>query len=296
MALNLKNEKISSIKNNRKLFERKTDSELWTKVKNLSKGTITNKISAADIIFKNYYRLPEESIEIPKQLADKKQPLKIRLHIAENLIEYPNIPSGMHETLLQILSVNNNDQITKIISKSSLVELSRQFQNDLLPFVKQIRDIVKNIDWVKFQKMYHVSMIQNLNAVKDDRTTAILSQVLAEYWLNMFMKSFFQNSQELLKLSFDNKRKILFGLKILKPTTNNDLKKLDDIRSEYAHNFKVDDKKILKILEKMDCYKNIKFRKNSKNNNRIKRCAIKLILDLMDTEKEFIIKVLKKKK
>lgn len=264
--------------------------------KKLSKGTTKDKISAVDKIFKKHYSLPEESIKISKDLANKKQPQKVRLQIARNLVKYQNIPFGMYQSLFEIISKTGNEEINKIISKTPILELSQKLESIIVPMFKQLSDFAKKLDWEKFRKAYHISMIRDLKAVKDDRITAILSQVLSEYWLDVFIKNLFQNSQELLKFSFDNKRKVLFGLKVLKPTTNNDLKKLDDIRAEYAHNFVVDDKKVLEHLKKMDCYKNMKFGKNSKNNNRIKKCAIKLVMDLMDIEEKFVIEVNKKKK
>lgn len=288
--------KITTIKEYRKLFARKIKPDLWKKVQKLAKGTPKNKISAINTIFKEHYSLPEDCIKISITLANKSQPLDVRLQIARNLVKYPNTPFGMYSSLFEILSKSNDENINKILEKTSYFKTSQKFYRIISPLLKQISNFTKRIDWTQFKKAYHVSMLRDLNAVKDDRITAILSQVLAEYWLNLFIKNSFQNPKELSKLSFDNKRKILYGLQILKPTTNNDLKKLDDIRGEYAHNFIVDEKKVLQFLKQMDCYKQFKFGKNSKNNNRIKKCAISIILDLMDIEEHFIIEINKKKK
>lgn len=292
-------EKITTAKEYRKSIRRKINAELWKKVKKLSRGMATDKISAIDEIFKKHYTLPEECIKIAEKLSYKKQPLKVRLQVAKNLVKYENIPFRMHLSILEILAKSNDDEINKIIKKLSLFPMFEElekFASLITPAINRVRELVENIDWEKFKKAHHNSMVKDLDAVKDERITAILGQVLAEYWLNMLIKSMFQNSQELLKLSFDNKRKILYGLKILKSTTNNDLKKLDDIRDEYAHNFEVDCNKVLKCLKEMDCYNNMEFDEKSEDNDRIKKCAIKLVRDLMDIEETFIIEVNKKKK
>lgn len=131
-------------------------------------------------------------------------------------------------------------------------------------------------------------MIDVLSSSKDDRITAILGNALADYWLNILIKNKFHNSKEISQFDFDKKRKILYGLQLLKSTTNNDLNRLNDIRNEYAHNFFVKDNKILTHLKKMNCYKQMKFGKNSKNNDKIKKCTRKLVSDLMDIEEKII--------
>jgi len=297
--------KITTAEQYRKLFERKINKKLWERVTKLSKGTTENKISAVNIIFKEHYKLPEECIQIAKELAEKSQPLKIRIQIANNMVKYPNVPFGMYSSLVTILSESNNLKINKILTKTPIFEMSKNIQKSLLnfnisnilpTFLESIQGFYGLIDWERFRKAHRASMVKILDTVKDDRTTAILGQILAEFWLDVFIKNIFHNSNEILDFSFDKKRKILFGLNFLKPTTNNDLKKLDDIRAEYAHNFIANQKNVLKHLEKMDCYKNMKFGKNSKNNNRIKKCAVKLVLDMMDLEERFIIDIKKKEK
>ena len=297
--------KISTAEQIKQDTKRKINKNLWAKVSKLSIGTIENKISAVNIIFKDHYKLPEKCIQIAKELADKRQPLKVRVQIAKNMIKYTSIPVGMYRPLFRILQEDKNQKIIKILTKTPLFEFAKNFQysifnNTMLNFLPTFLESIKNfynvIDWEHFKKSHRISMVKILGNVKDDRTTAILGQILAEFWLDVFIKNIFHNSKEILDFGFDKKRKILFGLKVLKSTTNNDLKKLDDIRGEYAHNFVADPKKVLGHLEKMDCYKNMKFGKNSKNNNRIKKCTIKLVSDMMDLEERFIIDVKKKEK
>lgn len=187
-----------------------------------------------------------------------------------------------------------NSTIARTLAQISLISfpnIARLFSG-----LHPLLNIISSIDWQKFEKSYRLSMIASLNSVKDARITSILGQVLAEYWLDVFVKMLFQNSKEIQELSYDTKRKILFGLRIIDSNLNNDLKRLDDIRGEYGHNFVVDEKKILKLLEKINCYKKMKFGKNSKLNNRIKKCSIQIVSDLMDIESKFIIEIKKIKK
>ncbi|NDF25795.1 MAG: hypothetical protein EB149_07440, partial [Thaumarchaeota archaeon] len=150
--------------------------------------------------------------------------------------------------------------LARNLQNSPLIAATRDLQKSMIPisnFVQQIAKLNTTIDLSVFRKIYHQSMIRELNAVKDERITAILGQVLTEYWLNIFIQNLFSNHSEIQRMSFDNKRKILFGLGVINSNLNNDLKRLDDVRAEYAHNFVTDKKKILGHLEKMNAYREL---------------------------------------
>lgn len=283
--------KTSTAEQYKKYLSRNVDQILWEKTKKLSKGTTKDRISAVNIIFKNHYSLPKECILISKKLSYKNQPLKVRLQIAHNLNKYMNVPFEMFNSVTSNLQEDNNKELINILVENPIYKTTLKFQNIFSPIIKKIsNNFISLIDWKKFRKAYEFSMLKSVNRGKNGRNTAILGQVLAEYWLDKLIKNIFQNSKKISDFGFDKKRKILFGLNVLNSNTDNDLKKLDDIRSEYAHNFVVNNEKVLNSLEKMNCYKNMKFRKNSKNDFKVKKCIIKLILDLMDIEEKYVKK------
>ena len=291
----------------KKLGERKIDKNLWKKTKKLANGNTEEKISAVKLLFKEHYSLPKECIQIAIKLAAEHQPLNVRTEIAKNLMKYQNIPYRMYADISQILVESDNSDILNIIKNSSEFKLHKDFKADLAALNLQVRrllkpvavsmtmnsriqEIMKSVDWNKFRKMQFSAMLNVLSFSKDDRITAILGQVLTEYWLDRLVKIKFHNSEKISKFGFNKKREILHGLNVLKPTTNNDLNRLNKIRDKYAHDFAVKDNEILDCLEKMNCYKQMKFNKKSKNNDRIKKCAIKLVKDLMDVENELLLK------
>jgi len=124
--------------------------------------------------------------------------------------------------------------------------------------------VLSKIDWKKLRKTIHENMKKEVIGLKDERLTGIVSHTLAEYWLNQIIARIFSNHKEIQQLSFSTKRQVLHGLGLINPNYNNDLKKLNDIRIEYAHSFATDKEKISKSLEKMNCYKKINFPKNAK--------------------------------
>ena len=291
----------------RKLSERKINEKLWIKTKKLANGNTEEKISAVKLLFKEHYSLPEECIQIAIKLAAEHQPLNVRTEIAKNLMKYQNIPYRMYADVSQILVESDNSDILNIIKNSSEFKLHEDFKAGLEALNLQVRrllkpvavsmtmnsriqELMKSFDWNKFRKMQFSAMLNVLSSSKDDRITAILGQVLTEYWLDRLVKIKFHNSEKISKFGFNKKREILHGLNVFKPTTNDDLNRLNKIRVKYAHDFVVKDNEILDCLEKMNCYKQMKFNKKSKNNDRIKKCAIKLVKDLMDVENELLLK------
>jgi len=195
----------------------------------------------------------------------------------------------LNPTLKSISELNKNIQKTY----SPLLLFSQSLQKQFSPFYKTIN----SIDWKSFEKAYRLSMIKEFSGLRDERITAILGQVLSEFWLNLFIKTLFSNSKKIQEMSFDNKRKILEGLGIINGGLSSDLKLLDDIRAEYAHNFNADKDKVLKILDKINRYKNLiknkKLKTNNGNNVRIRKTALEIIKDLMDIEEKYVIEVQK---
>ena len=291
----------------KKLIERKIDKNLWRKTKKLANGNTKEKIFAVKLLFKEHYSLPEECIETAIKLAAEFQPLNVRTEIAKNLMEYQNIPYGMYEGVFRILVESGNPDILNIIRNSSEFKWYKELKSDLEVLNSRVRKLsipvaisttlnsrtwkdIKSIDAGIFRKIHFIAMLGVLNSSKDDRSTAILGQILTEYWLDTIIKTEFHNPKEILKFDFNKKLKILYGLNMLKSTTRDDLSRLNQIRVKYAHDFSVEDNEILDCLEKMNCYKQIKFNKKSKNNDRIKKCAIRLATDLTHVEKRVITK------
>ena len=300
-------DKNSTANQIRKLSERKINEKLWIKTKKLANGDTKEKISAVESLFKEHYSLPEECIQIAIKLTAECQPLNVRTEIAKNLMEHQNIPYRMHADISQILVESDNPDILNIINNpfefkwyEDLKAIMKALDFQIRRFSKsvtfsttlnsQIRELMKLFEGNKFQKTQFNAMLSVLHSSKEARITAILGQVLAECWLGRLVKIKFNNSEKISKSGFDKNRKILQGLNVLKPTTNGDLIRLNKIRIEYAHKFVVNDNTILTYLEKMNCYKQMKFNKKSKNNDRIKKCAIKLVRILMDVENELLLK------
>ena len=147
----------------------------------------------------------------------------------------------MYADTFQILVESDNSDILNIIKNSSEFKWREDFKAGLEALNLQVRrlskpiavsmamnsrmqELMKSVDWNNFRKMQFSAMLNVLSSSKDDRITAILGQVLTEYWLDRLVKIKFQNSKEISKFGFDKKREILHGLNVLKPTTNNDLK------------------------------------------------------------------------
>ena len=204
----------------------------------------------------------------------------------------PLLNLHLHPAMVSMIKINN--QIVNIARPfSALTQISSFYQKQLSIF----SEIFKNIDWGKFERAYRTSMVREFAKLRDERVTAILGQVLTEFWLNLFIKTLFSNSKQIQEMRFDTKRKILAGLRVINSGINSDLKLLADIRAEYAHNFVVDKKKVLKILGKMNRYKNLvrnkKLSKRNGNNVRIRKTALQLLFDLIDIEEKYVIEVQK---
>ncbi|MCV0430466.1 hypothetical protein [Nitrosopumilus sp.] len=108
------------------LPKRNPDSKLWNKVQQLSKKE-DGVIEAIDIIFKQQYELPEDSIELIKKLAKKEQSKNVRLHIAKNLEKYDHIPFGMYADLFDILSNDPDHEVQEPLKNTSLYKLGESF-------------------------------------------------------------------------------------------------------------------------------------------------------------------------
>ncbi|NDF27690.1 MAG: hypothetical protein EB153_09125, partial [Nitrosopumilaceae archaeon] len=86
--------------------------------------------------------------------------------------------------------------VKDVDSLQTTIKNLQNLQKSMIPisnFVQQIAKLNTTIDLSVFRKIYHQSMIRELNAVKDERITAILGQVLTEYWLNIFIQNLFSN-------------------------------------------------------------------------------------------------------
>ena len=111
--------------------KRNPNPDLWNKVKELAKND-DGKNEAIDIIFKQNYELPEESLELIKKLSTADQPKNVRLQIAKNLGIYKEIPFGMYIDLYKVLSSDpDTDVMRSLAFESSLIDISKSLQDAL---------------------------------------------------------------------------------------------------------------------------------------------------------------------
>lgn len=234
-------------------------------------------------------------IKIPKKIASKKSIKTNDKKHTLNFLQDIN-KAALPLFNLQLHPLFQNLAQTNIEMQKKLLPL-QNFMTAYTNIFSSINKMMKQIDWGKFEKRYRLSMIEDFSKVKDARITAILGQVLAEFWLNIFIKTLFSNSKQIQEMSFDTKRKILVGLGIIDSGLSNDLKVLDDIRAEYAHNFIIKKDNVLKLLKKINRYNNLvkskKLTNRNGNNVRIRETAKKIISDLMNIEEKYVIEIQK---
>lgn len=103
--------------------KKKIDEELWKEIQELTK-TDNGKLKAVQIIFEKHNQLPTDYFPLIRKLAQKDQPKEIRIQIAENLLQFDNIPFGMHNDLVSILSKDPEEEVKKIVIKVRIKKAS----------------------------------------------------------------------------------------------------------------------------------------------------------------------------
>ena len=88
----------------------------------------------------------------------------------------------------------------------------------------------------------------------DLRTDILLTHLWAERLMEGIIIQKFKNHTEINKFDFSRKRKIIFGLELIQDDWNYDLKILNDIRVEYAHEIYPQNDKIFKLIKKFKSY------------------------------------------
>jgi len=92
----------------------KMNFDLWNIVLRQSRGTINEKIEAAELIFKNYRNLPAAADSVLKALASPTEHEDVRRSIASKMVKDKiEIPSGIYLDLLAILSNDSNQEIRR---------------------------------------------------------------------------------------------------------------------------------------------------------------------------------------
>ena len=102
----------------------------------------------------------------------------------------------------------------------------------------------------KFTRPKLLETIMDEISGKDLRTNILVSHLWAERFMECMIIQKFKNHNEINRFDFTKKRKILFGLGIINDTRNQDLKILNDIRVEYAHEIHPKHEKSIKLIKK----------------------------------------------
>jgi len=173
----------------RKLTKRKVNQELWKQAKELSKGNASDKIKAINLIFGEYYSLPEDCNGVLKKLAEQNNSKSVRMQIAKKLAKSTGITFGIYMGLIEILSKDPDAQIQKTISKSELFKMTESIKKVADSYAENISRIFKPIGvsslvgiTSKITSIYHplqnATPIPAKDIVKIDRNIQRMNDVL----------------------------------------------------------------------------------------------------------------------
>jgi len=134
------------------MIEREIDPKLWSEVQKLSEGNYEDKMRCIKIIFSNYFKLPKETNEVLKKMASS-QNEEVKISIAKLLKTEHNISFGLYLELIDILVMDKNPEINKLLAKeveenrklalslSSITNISGAF----LKIAEQQRSVVASL-------------------------------------------------------------------------------------------------------------------------------------------------------
>ena len=115
----------------------------------------------------------------------------------------------------------------------------------------------------KYTKPKLLAEIRDEVSTDDLRTNILLSHLWAERFMEGIIIKKFKNHTEINQFDFSRKRKILFGLGIINNDWNQDLKILNYIRVEYAHEIQPNKEIAIKLIKKFKSYPDIKISKEN---------------------------------
>ena len=76
---------------------------------------------------------------------------------------------------------------------------------------------------------------RDMSVAQDNRSVILTGHMWSERLLEYLIKNKFSNHSQINEFEFQKKRKILFGLGVFNNNLNENLKTLNKIRTEYAH-------------------------------------------------------------
>jgi len=88
----------------------------------------------------------------------------------------------------------------------------------------------------------------------DYRSNILVSHLWIELFLECIITKKFKNHEDIIDFDFSKKRKILFGLGIINEDMNHDLKILNQIRVEFAHELYPIGGKLTNLIKKFKMY------------------------------------------
>lgn len=115
--------------------KREVDEVLWKQVTAKAKGSEIDKNKAVEILFKQHYKLPEESTQLLKKLADAQETRSVRLNISRRLAEKESekLPYHLYNDLLTILRDDPDVEIKKVAD--------RLYEEKVEPIFKKLNSI-----------------------------------------------------------------------------------------------------------------------------------------------------------
>ena len=116
----------------------------------------------------------------------------------------------------------------------------------------------------KYTKKEFLDRTHDETELLDYRSKMLVSHLWIELLMECIIIKKFKNHEDIIEFDFSKKRKILFGLGIINEDMNHELKILNQIRVEFAHELYPLQEKVPNLIKKFKMYpKN----KTNKENN-----------------------------
>ena len=144
---------------------RTPDQGLWTRVQHLASGSADSQLEAADIILTRTGELPQQADTLLIDLT-KNGSLEFKRRVASALVNKPDITFGLESSLLEILSLESDEQIKKSVDDIDrpyleLLESLRQSALANLPNIKALA--MPKIPQLDPQIVHMLNTIQNIS-------------------------------------------------------------------------------------------------------------------------------------
>ena len=124
---------------------------------------------------------------------------------------------------------------------------------------KEVNELFKKYTAIEYLEITDAETL----AALDYRSKVIVAHIRIELFLECIIIKKFKNHDDISEFGFSKKREILFGLGIIDESINHDLKILNKIRAEFAHQLNPIQGKTTNLIKKFKMYPKDKTNKKS---------------------------------